>query len=95
MEDNFVDFNLSSNQIHYYSFQKGHTPKLKKAYDTYHKAKVILKQNSYLHHLKLDQFYVICKCPICEKYHIFPKKKITKEIALGKYIVNKKDETID
>lgn len=43
MEDNFVDFNLSSNQIHYYSFQKWHNPKLKKAYDTYHKAKVILK----------------------------------------------------
>lgn len=94
MEDNFVDYNLPSNQIHYYAFHKGHKPKSKKQYETFHKAKVVLKQNSYLHHIKLDQLYVICECPICNKFHIFPKKKITKEITLGKYIVNKKDETI-
>lgn len=90
MEENFVDFNLTSNQIHYYSGHK-HKPKVKKTYESKHKAEIALKQNSYLHHFRLKQFYVICECPICDKYHIIPKKKITKEIV--QYIVNKKDET--
>lgn len=88
MEENFVDFNLTSNQIHYYSFHNGHKPKVKKTYETKHEAEIALKQQSYLQHVKLKQFYVICECPICDKYHIIPKKKINKEII--QYIVNKK-----
>lgn len=92
MKENCIDFNLVSNQIHYYSYN-GNKPKVKKSYDTINKAKIALKQNSYLNHKSLKQFYVICECPICGKYHLIPKKKITKDIAVGKYIVNKKDET--
>lgn len=93
MDDNFINFNLPSNLIHYYSFQDGRKPKEKKKYESYHKAKIALKQNSYLQHKNLNQFYVICECPICGKYHIFPKRKITKDVKIGKYIINKKDET--
>lgn len=32
--------------------------------------------------------FVISECPICDKYHIIPKKKITNKIV--QYIVNKK-----
>ncbi len=91
MSEKNVDFNLTSNQIHYYSFLNGSQSKVKKSYESKHKAEIALKQQSYLQHVKLKQFYVICECPICDKYHIIPKKKINKEIV--QYIVNKKDET--
>ena len=87
-EDNtFVDYTYVGNRIHYYKYRKGHSPKSKKPYDTVRSAYLDKLKAKHAGNMYLMKLYDICKCPVCDKFHLIPKKVIYDDDDMWKYIM--------
>lgn len=83
----FVDYTYVGNRIHYYKYRKGHSPKSKKGYDTVRSAYLDKLKAKHAGNVYLMKLYDICKCPVCDKFHLIPKKVIYDDNDMWKYIM--------
>lgn len=91
-DDEYVDYGLIGNKIHYYAYRQRHSPKVKKSYDTAHSAYLALLRGTFFTHRNLRNLFYICECPRCDKFHLIPRKVVRENREIGQYIVHNVDK---